>query len=77
MPWSCYNYLADLPVATPDHDAGPAARRDLRRMPFPCYSYPSMCFSYPDDIPRAGAADAAQSHLPSLRGMPYSTCFRY
>jgi hypothetical protein len=73
MPWSCYNY----PAARPDRDAGQVARRDLRRMPYPCYSYPSMCFSYPDDMPRGGNPGVARSAPPGLRQLPSSICFRY
>jgi hypothetical protein len=77
MPWSCYNYPADVPVAPPDRDAGQAARRGLRRMPNPCYSYPSMCFSYPDDMPSGGNPGVVRSAPPGLRQLPTSICFRY
>jgi hypothetical protein len=73
MPWSCYNYPADGPAAPPDHDA----RRDLRRMPLPCYSYPSMCSGYPDDMPPGGNPGVVGSAPPGLRQLPTSTCFRY
>jgi len=74
MPWSCYNY----PAAMPDRDAGQAARRDLRRMPNPCYSYPSMCFSYPEDAPWAAPGrDTVPPPLSSLRRTPFGSCFRY
>jgi hypothetical protein len=72
MPLSCYNYPADVSVARPDHDA----RRDLRMMPASCYSYPMMCFSYPDDIPPDGNPGVVGSAPPGLRQLPY-TCFRY
>jgi hypothetical protein len=73
MPWSCYNY----PAARPDRDAGQAARRDLRRMPATCYSYPMMCLSYPDDMPQGRNPGVVGSAPPGLRQMPSSTCFRY
>jgi hypothetical protein len=61
--WPCFNY----PAAIPDRDAGQAARRDLRRMPFPCYSYPSMCFGYPDGTPLGGGNPGPAQ--PPLSGM--------
>jgi hypothetical protein len=53
-----------------------AVRRGLRKMPYPCYSYPNMCFSYPDDAPWAAPGRDAVPSLPGLRGMPFGTCFR-
>jgi hypothetical protein len=76
MPFTCYGYPADGPARIPGRGQAQAVRRDLRRMPYPCYSYPMMCFSYPDDEPRGGGdSGAAQPPSPGLR-MP-STCFRY
>jgi len=51
-----------------------AARCGLRKMPYPCYSYPSMCFSYPADAPWS---TPGQDAVPALRRMPFGTCFRY
>jgi hypothetical protein len=79
MPTSmCYSYPGDVPLDSMSRDASQAARRDLRKMPYPCYSYPAMCFSYPDDAPWGTARrDAVPSAMPGLRGMPVGTCFRY
>lgn len=77
MPFTCYSYPADRPARIPGRGTAPAARRDLRRMPYPGYSYPHSCFGYPDDEPRGGGdPGAAQPPSPGLRRMPY-TCFRY
>jgi len=54
-----------------------AARRGLREMPYPCYSYPNMCFSYPGDEPWDTPGSEAVPPLPGLRQMPFGTCFRY
>jgi hypothetical protein len=44
-------------------------------MPWSCYSYPAMCFSYPDDMPPGGNfGDAAPA---GPRGKTSTTCFRY
>jgi len=67
-----------MPASTPNRDAVQANLRGLRKMPFTCYSYPAMCFSYPDDVPPgAGNRDAAQRALPGVRRMPFGSCFRY
>lgn len=74
MPLSCYSY----PAGTPGRDAARAARRDLRRMPVTCYSYPLICFSYPDDMPPGGGNPAADHPPPpGLRRLPAGSCFRY
>ena len=73
MPLTCYSYTADSQPAPPSAP-GPVQEA---RMPFTCYSYPMMCFSYPDDEPRGGGdPSAAPPPSPGLRQMPY-TCFRY
>ena len=67
--WACFSYPAELPRS--------GTMPGLRRMPNPCFSYPIMCFSYPDDVPLGnGNRDDAQPTLPELRRMPYP-CFRY
>jgi hypothetical protein len=75
MPNPCYSYV---PSDSTSRDASQDARRGLRKMPYPCYSYPAICFSYPDDAlwgtPRS---DATPSVPPGLRGMTFGTCFRY
>lgn len=72
MPLSCYSY----PARTPGRDAARAARRDLRRMPASCYSYPMMCFSYPESTPQGGGSPIADRPPPGLRRMPFGSCFR-
>jgi hypothetical protein len=65
----CFSYPAAAPASIPSREAAQAARRDLRRMPNPCYSYP--------DVPQGGRdPGAAQPSQPGLRRMPM-TCFRY
>ena len=49
---------------------------DVRRMPFPCFSYPIMCFSCPAET-LIGNGDAAQPELGGLRRMPNVVGFRY
>lgn len=75
MPNICFSYPPGLPDSQNLSAARPALA-DLRRMPVPCFSYPRMCFSYPDDVP-LGNRDAAQPPLPGLRRMPGGVCFRY
>jgi hypothetical protein len=72
----CFSYPAGMPEGLPGRSAARAAQRDLRRMPYPGYSYPIMCFRYPDDGPRGGRSDLAQPSPPGPRAMPM-TCFRY
>ena len=65
--YPCFAYPSDTPQAV----------SSPRRMPYPCFSYPHMCFSYPDDAPLGnGNRDGAQPTSPELRSMPYP-CFRY
>jgi hypothetical protein len=71
MPNMCFSY----PPESQNLSAVRPALADLRRMPVPCFSYPHMCFTYPDDVP-LGNRDAAQPAVPGLRSMPH-TCFRY
>jgi hypothetical protein len=56
---------------------GPArvARRGLREMPYSCYSYPLMCFSYPGDA--SWSVPSQDAAPPALRRMPVAPCFRY
>jgi hypothetical protein len=78
MPFTCYSYPADMPPGGANKGPVRAARRGLREMPHSCYSYPLICFSYPDVashvIQDRAAAPAAP---PGLRRMPNTTCFRY
>jgi hypothetical protein len=76
MPWSCFSYPADVPI--------PSVPRQMTTTC--CFSYPadlrrmtvSHCFSYSVGAPLGvGNRDAAQSALPGLRSMTFSTCFRY
>ena len=65
--YPCFAYPSDTPQAVP----GP------RRMPYPCFSYPLICFSYPADEPLGNRSrGGAQPISPELRGMPVP-CFRY
>lgn len=65
--YPCFAYPSDTPQAV----------SSPRRMPLPCFSYPNMCFNYPDDAPLGnGNHDGAQPASPELRSMPYP-CFRY
>jgi len=72
--WPCFSYPADQLPGSRNNDMAQAARCGLRKMPYPCYSYPSMCFSYPDDAPWS---TPGQDAVPALRRMPFGTCFRY
>jgi hypothetical protein len=56
--YPCFAYPSDIPQAV----------SSPRRMPYPCFSYPLMCFSY--------QADTAQPTAPERRTMPHS-CFSY
>lgn len=76
MPFTCYSYPADVPPGSGNDEAMQAVRRGLRKMPYPCYSYPNMCFSYPDVAPWAAPGRNAVPAPPGLRQMPFS-CFRY
>jgi hypothetical protein len=86
MPLPCFSYPAEVPrrmpggscfsypAGSPKRDATRATPRDPRRG-YPCFSYPLMCFSYPDDVwLGTGNRDAAQ---PGLRRMTNTACFRY
>lgn len=74
----CFSYPSDVPTSFPDRSAAQAARRDLRRMPYPCYSYPLTCFGYADGKPQGGGdPSAGRPSSPGLRRMPVSPCFRY
>jgi hypothetical protein len=74
MPLTCYGYPSGLPSGTGNTGASWGPLPGVRRMPFPCYSYPFSCFDYPADVPPAtGNPGLAQ---PALRWMPL-TCFRY
>ncbi len=74
MPRMCFSYPPGL-LDSQNLSATRPALAGLRRMPVPCFSYPHMCFSYPDNVP-LGNRDAAQPAVPGLRSMPH-TCFRY
>jgi hypothetical protein len=67
MPFTCYSYPGNVPSGSTRRDASQAARRDLRNMPYPCYSYPNMCFSYPGDEPWDTPSREAMPSLPGLR----------
>lgn len=80
MPWSCFDYPADVP---PGARISGAARPGPRRMPITtCFGYPGDrprtmpiggCFSYPADIP---LGDSAEPDPGGPRKMPYM-CFSY
>ena len=72
--WPCFGYPADQSPGGRNDDIAQAARRGLRKMPYPCYSYPNICFSYPDDAPWS---TPGQDAVPALRRMPSGSCFRY
>lgn len=74
MPFTCFSFPAEVPSADKSGDVAGASWRYPRGPGHPFVSYPNMCFSYPDDLPRGGNSDAAQ---PYLRRMPFGTCFRY
>ncbi len=75
MPFTCYGYPADGLPGAGSGDAGQRSQPGVRRMPYPCYRYPSICFSYPDDAPWAAPGGDAVP-LPGLRRMP-NPCFSY
>jgi hypothetical protein len=75
MPFTCYSYPADMPPGGANKGTVRAARRGLREMPYSCYSYPIMCFSYPGDAP--WSIPSQDAVLPALRRMPATACFRY
>jgi len=78
MPITCYSYPADMPPGGTDTGTARVARRGLREMPYPCYSYPNICFSYPGDEPRdTPSRDVTPSVPPDLRQMLGGPCFRY
>ena len=71
MPWSCFNYPADVPADTRKHGAARAAPCSLRRMPF------GSCFSCPAGMsPGTTGHDTTPPVPPGLRRMPH-TCFSY
>jgi hypothetical protein len=75
MPITCYSYPADMPPGGTDTGTARVARRGLREMAHSCYSYPIMCFGFPDDVPwSVPSQDAVPS---ALRRMPATACFRY
>ena len=78
MPNMCYSYPADIPPDSANRDAGRAARRGIREMPFPCYSYPNSCFGYPPAVPPGGGnrGDAPPARTGPVQ-MPVNLCFRY
>lgn len=76
MPYTCFSFPAEMPPGTGNRDAARAALGDVRRMPFPCFSYPLMCFSYPPET-LIGNGGAAQPEPDGLRRMPNVVCFRY
>jgi hypothetical protein len=55
----CFSYPPGL-LDSQNLSATRPALAGLRRMPVPCFSYPHMCFSYPDNVP-LGNRDAAQA----------------
>lgn len=69
----CFSY----PQRGENRGATRLASPGLRQMPYPCYSYPQMCFSYPGYEPRGGGdLGTARPPATGLRRMPL-TCFRY
>ena len=80
MPWSCFNYPADVPPGTRNPNA---VQPGLRGMPNTlCFSYPGhaprsmpagCCFSYSADVP---LGDGVESDLGDPLKMPFM-CFRY
>ena len=80
MPWTCFDYPADVTSGAKNPDA---AQPGPRRMPNTlCFSYPGdrprtmpfgSCFSYPADVP---LGDSAEPDLGDPRKMP-SMCFNY
>lgn len=75
---TCFSYPGSASPHEANRGAARAARSDLRKMPYPCYRYPNVCFSYPDGMPRGGGSPAAgQAPPPGPRRMPFGTCFRY
>jgi hypothetical protein len=72
----CFNYPADVPPGTSSRDAAQPAPRGQSGMGYPCFSYPLICFSYPDVPQGIRNREAGQRTLPGLRRMPF-TCFRY
>ena len=80
MPWTCFNYPADVPPGTRNPNA---VQPGLRGMPNTlCLSYPAhaprsmpatYCFSYSAD---ALLSEGVQPDLDEPRTMP-AICFRY
>jgi hypothetical protein len=78
VPMRCYGYPADLPPGDAKDAGAQPYQPQLRRMPYPCYSYPNICFSYPGDEPRdTPSRDVTPSVPPDLRQMLGGPCFRY
>jgi hypothetical protein len=74
----CFSYPSGVPTGFPDRSAAQAAPRDLRRMPYPGYSYPLTCFGYAEDKPQGGGdPSAGQPSSPGLRRTPVSPRSRY
>jgi hypothetical protein len=78
MPWTCFDYPANVLPETRSTNAARGVPPGLRKMPAGSwFSYPASCSSYPADMPSATKApDAARGTLPAVRRMPF-TCFRY
>jgi hypothetical protein len=78
---TCFSYSPVVPPEAGNLGAAQPAQPalpGLLRMPNPCYSYPLMCFSYPDDAPWAAPGrDTVPPALPGLRRTPFGSCFRY
>ncbi len=64
MPWTCFNYPADVPPGTRNPNA---VQPGLRSMPAGC------CFSYSADVP---LGDGVEPDLGDPLKMPFM-CFRY
>lgn len=71
----CFSFPVDAPPGNGPRHAVSLALRDPLKMPYPCYSYPAMCFSYPDEALRS--IPGRDTVPPALRGMPTTLCFRY
>jgi hypothetical protein len=74
MPNICFSYSADLPTAQP------TSRRGMSKPGYPCFSYPHMCFDYPDEaVAGTGSRNVVQSPPDSKLcfSYPATDCFRY
>jgi hypothetical protein len=79
--WPCFNYPADLPAGVTSRRVTQSASRRAGSKPgYPCFSYPKICFDYPDDaVPGTGSRNAVQPPPDSKLCFSYTVthCFRY